>query len=221
MNKSIVCKNIKRIYPQELTISYDDLSFEFGRKYLLLGGSGCGKSTLLNMIAGVLAPSEGQIILKDGNEERVLSDMNRKKKDRFRIDSIGYIYQDYKLLDEMSVEDNLNILNLEGISTAGLDECLKSLGIYDKKHVKVKHLSGGQKQRVAIARAMVKKPEIILADEPTGNLNHEIGTDIIKKLTELSADRLLIVVSHDETLKEYFDEVIMVDRIAVSELYKG
>lgn len=174
---------------------------------MLLGASGCGKSTLLNMIAGILSPTSGTIKINGID----MTTEAQKKKDAFRIKNIGYIFQDFKLITEMTVSDNIDILRLEKVSTNNMDEILKTLGIYDKKHKKVKNLSGGEKQRVAIARAIVKAPEIILADEPTGNLNFEIGKDVIRELIEVSKGKTLIAVTHDERLGEYFDHIINVN----------
>ena len=154
--------SLSKHFKNETAIDYSDLVFETGKSYMLLGASGCGKSTLLNMIAGILSP-DGGVIEIDGVE---ISSKPQKEKDRFRINKIGYIFQDFKLISEMSVIDNINILRLEKVDTSAADEVLESLGILDKKHKKVKNLSGGEKQRVAIARAIVKKPDIILADEP-------------------------------------------------------
>ena len=108
----------------------------------------------------------------------------------------------------MSVIDNINILRLEGINTSNAECVLKSLDILDKKNKKVKNLSGGERQRVAIARAIVKSPEIILADEPTGNLNFAIGEAVIQQLTEIAKGKTLIAVTHDDRLCKYFDYVI-------------
>ena len=108
----------------------------------------------------------------------------------------------------MTVMDNINILRLENVDTSNAVQLLKNLGIEEKKNSKIKHLSGGQKQRVAIVRALVKKPDIILADEPTGNLNFAIGEQVIKELVEISQGKTLIAVTHDERLAKYFDEVI-------------
>jgi putative ABC transport system ATP-binding protein len=108
----------------------------------------------------------------------------------------------------MTISDNIGILKLEGIDVSGMDEMLKILGIYEKKNSKIKHLSGGQKQRVAIARALVKKPQIILADEPTGNLNFAIGEQVIKELVSVSTGKTLIAVTHDDRLSKYFDVVV-------------
>ena len=191
-------------FRNETEIRYGDLTFETGKSYMLLGASGCGKSTLLNMIAGILSPTEGTITI-DGKD---MTAAGQKEKDKFRIQKIGYIFQDFKLLEEMTVADNLEILRLEGVDLSAMDELLTSLGILEKKNAKVKHLSGGQKQRVAIARALVKKPEIILADEPTGNLNFAIGEQVIRELAEVAKGKTLIAVTHDDRLAKYFDVVI-------------
>ena len=193
-----------KAFQNETQITYRDMTFETGRSYMLLGASGCGKSTLLNMIAGVLSPTEGRILI-DGKDMTAAS---QKEKDRFRIERIGYIFQDFKLIDEMTVADNIGILRLEGVDISGLDEILEAMDILEKKNAKIKHLSGGQKQRVAIARALVKKPDIILADEPTGNLNYAIGEQVVRELVNVSEGKTLIAVTHDDRLSKYFDEVI-------------
>lgn len=200
----IEIKNLGKQFQNETEIEYHDMTFETGRPYMLLGASGCGKSTLLNMIAGVLSPTRGSVII-DGME---MSAAAQKVRDKFRIEKIGYIFQDFKLINDMTVVDNIGILRLEGIDISGMDDMLRALDIYEKKNAKIKHLSGGQKQRVAIARALVKQPDIILADEPTGNLNFAIGEQVIQKLLEVSKGKTLIAVSHDDRLAKYFDQVI-------------
>ncbi len=200
----IEIKNVSKQFQNETAIDYKDITFESGKSYMLLGASGCGKSTLLNMIAGILSPTSGSIIIDGVN----MQEKSQKEKDKFRIEKIGYIFQDFKLITEMTVMDNINILNLEGISTQGAPKILSELGILEKKNSKIKHLSGGQKQRVAIARALVKEPEIILADEPTGNLNFTIGEQVIKELCASAKGKTLIAVTHDERLGIYFDEII-------------
>ncbi len=195
---------LEKSFPNETRITYRDMTFETGRSYMLLGASGCGKSTLLNMIAGVLSPTEGRILI-DGKDMTAVS---QKEKDRFRIEKVGYIFQDFKLIDEMTAADNIGILRLEGVDISGLDELLETMGILEKKNVRIKHLSGGQKQRVAIVRALIKKPDIILADEPTGNLNFAIGEQVVRELVKVSEGKTLIAVTHDDRLSKYFDEVI-------------
>lgn len=209
---------LEKRFSNDTLIKYNDIAFEDGKSYILLGASGCGKTTLLNMIAGIITPSGGKIEI-DGRE---MSGLTAKEKDKFRIGHIGYIFQDFKLMEEMSVQDNIDILNIEKIDTSGSDLILDKLGILSKKKKKVKTLSGGEKQRVAIARALVKNPDIILADEPTGNLNYEIGVNVIKALLQCSAGKTLITVAHDTRLAQYFDFSIDVNGLSsVSDLKGG
>ncbi len=205
----ITVKGVVKRFQNETAIRYRDLVFEDGKSYMLLGASGCGKSTLLNMIAGILSPEEGSILIGDEN----MTEKSQKEKDKFRIERIGYIFQDFKLIPDMTVMDNIGILRLERVDVSGADEILSDLGMLDKKNKKVKHLSGGEKQRVAIARAIVKKPEIILADEPTGNLNFEIGEAVIRQLMEISRGKTLIAVTHDERLAKYFDYTVDMNEV--------
>ena len=200
----IECKQLSKTFQNETAIDYSDLTFEDGTSYILLGASGCGKTTLLNLIAGILTPDRGTVLI-DGLDMGTLS---QKEKDRFRIQKIGYIFQDFKLIPDMTVMDNIDILHLEGIDTSDADALLSRLGMKQKKNQKVRHLSGGERQRVAIVRALVKKPPIILADEPTGNLNFAIGEQVIRELAEASRGKTLIAVSHDDRLTPYFDHVI-------------
>lgn len=205
----IKVKNVSKHFANETAIDYSDITFEKGKSYMLLGASGCGKSTLLNMIAGILSPESGTIEIAGED----MTKKSQKEKDKFRIQKIGYIFQDFKLIPEMTVMDNIAILRLEKVDISDADNVLDSLGILEKKNKKVKHLSGGEKQRVAIARAIVKKPEIILADEPTGNLNFAIGEAVIKQLIEVSEGKTLIAVTHDERLGKYFDHIIDMNQV--------
>ena len=205
----IKVKNVSKHFANETAIDYSDIIFEKGKSYMLLGASGCGKSTLLNMIAGILSPESGTIEIAGED----MTKKSQKEKDKFRIQKIGYIFQDFKLIPEMTVMDNIAILRLEKVDISDADKVLNSLGILEKKNKKVKHLSGGEKQRVAIARAIVKKPEIILADEPTGNLNFAIGEAVIKQLIEVSEGKTLIAVTHDERLGKYFDHIIDMNQV--------
>ena len=205
----IEIKALEKQFQNETESAYSDMTFESGRSYMLLGASGCGKSTLLNMIAGIISPTKGSIVI-DGAD---MTASSQKVKDKFRIEKIGYIFQDFKLINDMTVADNIGILRLEGIDVSGMDDMLRSLDIYEKKNAKIKHLSGGQKQRVAIARALVKKPDIILADEPTGNLNFAIGEQVIRELTRVSQGKTLIAVTHDDRLAKYFGFVIDMNKM--------
>jgi len=205
-------ENLRKRFSDESDIHYSDLVFENGKSYVLLGASGCGKSTLLHMISGVLSPTEGSIYI----DERNMTAASQKEKDAFRIANIGYIFQDFKLIDEMTVQDNIDVLKLEKVDVSRSDELLKKMGILAMKKRPVNRLSGGERQRVAIARALVKQPSIILADEPTGNLNYAIGRKIVEALMEAGRGKTLICVTHDERLCELFDHVINMDDVVSS-----
>lgn len=205
----IETKNLRKHFTDESDLVYRDLTFEDGKSYVLLGASGCGKSTLLHMIAGVLTPTGGQILV-NGKD---MAAAPQREKDAFRIAKIGYIFQDFKLIDEMTVQDNIDVLKLEKVDVSRTDDLLSQLGILKLKKRQVARLSGGERQRVAIARALVKQPEIILADEPTGNLNYAIGRTITEALLEAGHGKTLICVTHDERLCELFDVVINMNEV--------
>jgi ABC-type antimicrobial peptide transport system, ATPase component len=200
---------VKR-YDEYTSISYDDLRFEDGQSYVMLGASGCGKSTYLNMLAGVISPTSGRVVI----DSRDMAKATQKEKDAFRVAHIGYIFQDFKLLEDMTVQDNIGILRLEGVDVSRTPEVLSDLGILSKRTRRVRKLSGGEKQRVAIARALVKQPDIILADEPTGNLNYLIGRSVMEELIRASRGRTLICVTHDDRLCDLFGRVIDMNLIA-------
>ena len=132
----IEIRNLGKQFQNETEIEYHDITFQTGKSYMLLGASGCGKSTLLNMIAGILSPTKGSILI-DGKD---MSAASQKIKDKFRIEKIGYIFQDFKLINDMTVADNIGILRLEGVDISGMDDMLRSLDIYQKKNAKIKHL---------------------------------------------------------------------------------
>ena len=213
----IYTENLRKHFTDESDITYRDLSFEDGKSYVLLGASGCGKSTLLHMISGVLSPTSGRIVING----KYMAAAPQKEKDSFRIAKIGYIFQDFKLIDEMTVQDNIDVLKLEKVDVSRTDELLERMGILKLKKRQVSRLSGGEKQRVAIARALVKQPEIILADEPTGNLNYAIGRKITEALLDAGRGKTLICVTHDERLCELFDEVIDMNEVTAPTVKGG
>ena len=213
----IAIEGLRKQFADGTAISYRDTVFEDGKTYVLLGASGCGKSTLLNMIAGVLSPSEGRVLI-DGRDMAAAS---QRERDAFRIANIGYVFQDFKLLEDMTVADNIDVLRLERIDTSGQDELLRHFGILGLKKRRARTLSGGEKQRVAVARALVKKPRIILADEPTGNLNFAVGRAIVDELLGAAKGNTLLCVTHDERLAPLFDEVLDMNGIASAEGGEG
>ena len=174
----------------------------------LLGKSGSGKSTLLNVCGGLDAPDSGEVVIK-GRSSR---DFTPADFDSYRNTFVGFVFQEYNILNEFSVEDNIALaLELQGKGRDGgrVREILEQVEMQDFARRKPNTLSGGQKQRVAIARALVKNPEIIMADEPTGALDSVTGRQVLETLKKLSAQKLVIVVSHDREFAEtYGDRII-------------
>lgn len=174
----------------------------------LLGKSGSGKSTLLNVCGGLDAPTSGEILVKG----RSSKDFTQSDFDSYRNTYVGFIFQEYNILNEFSVEDNISLaLELQGKpkDKNAVAKLLEQVDLEGLGKRKPNTLSGGQKQRIAIARALVKSPEIIMADEPTGALDSNTGKQVFETLKKLSQDKLIIVVSHDrEFAEQYGDRII-------------
>lgn len=174
----------------------------------LLGKSGSGKSTLLNVCGGLDSPTDGEIVVKG----RSSKNFTQSDFDSYRNTFIGFIFQEYNILDEFSVEDNIALaLELQGKpkDRQAIDALLNEVDLAGYAKRKPNTLSGGQKQRIAIARALVKNPQIIMADEPTGALDSTTGKQVFDTLKKLSKTKLVIVVSHDrEFAEQYGDRVI-------------
>lgn len=175
----------------------------------ILGKSGSGKSTLLNLLGGLDQPTSGEIIV----EGRSLKKYKAADYDDYRNQYIGFIFQEYNLLKDLNVRENIE-LALRISKDAGAEEkierALQAVGLNaDYKERKVDELLGGEKQRMAIARAVVKNSKLILADEPTGNLDSRTGAAIWEILKNLSKEQLVVVVSHDrESAQQYGDRII-------------
>lgn len=206
-------RNLKKIYKTKndvVTDALDGVSIQFPEKGLvfLLGKSGSGKSTLLNVCGGLDAPSEGEIIVKG----RSSKDFTQSDFDSYRNTFVGFVFQEYNILDEFSVEDNIALaLELQGKpkDKESINKLLKDVDLEGFAKRKPNTLSGGQKQRIAIARALIKSPEIIMADEPTGALDSATGKQVFETLKKLSRDKLIVVVSHDRDFaEEYGDRII-------------
>lgn len=188
----------------------DDVSLKFPERGMifLLGKSGSGKSTLLNVAGGLDDPSGGEIIVKG----RSSKSFTQGDFDSYRNTFIGFIFQEYNILNEFSVEDNIAIaLELQGKpkDREAITRLLEEVDLTGYAKRKPNTLSGGQKQRIAIARALIKSPEIIMADEPTGALDSATGKQVFDTLKKLSRDKLVIIVSHDRDFAEqYADRII-------------
>lgn len=177
----------------------------------LLGPSGCGKTTLLNSIGGLSKINKGSIYI-DG--ERITK-RSVNKIDKIRSLKIGYIFQNFNLLDDETVFDNVSlVLKINGLKDKEeikkrVNFCLESLGIYRYRNRYASMLSGGERQRVAIARAIVKDPEVIIADEPTGNLDSKNSIEVMNIIKSISRDRLVILVTHERELAKFYSDRII------------
>lgn len=186
-----------------------DFEIEKGEFVAVLGASGSGKSTFLNLLGGLDKATEGTVIV-DNNR---LNDLTSDQITEFRRKYIGFVFQDYNLIPVLSVYENIVLpIHLDGRTedVKYVEEIMELLGINNKKYCLPNQLSGGQQQRVAIARAMASKPAIILADEPTGNLDSESTTQVMELLKE-SAEKYqqtIIFITHNDRLTSYCDRVL-------------
>lgn len=197
-------------------IAVKDITMEVapGEIVLIMGPSGSGKTTLLSMLGGLLKPSSGRIII--GEDE--LTRLNERKLPGVRLRRIGFIFQDFNLLSALSCLDNVAIVaQLNGRSRREsrklARELLEQLGLGHRLGFLPEKLSGGEKQRVAIARALINRPDIILADEPTANLDSHHGHETMRLLRKIAKEerRSVIIVSHDQRIKDIADRVFWLE----------
>lgn len=215
-------QNLKKTYGEGKTkveaLKGINLSIERGQMIAIMGPSGCGKSTLLNLISGIDRPTGGDIIVEASN----ISKLNENSLALYRRRQLGIIYQFFNLIPNLSVENNIKLpilMDNRQVEAEYFKELVNSLGIEDKLKVFPDKLSGGQQQRVAIARSLIYKPSIVLADEPTGNLDKKNSKDIIElfRLSNLKYKQTIIIVTHDEEVALSADRIIkMEDGLLIS-----
>lgn len=179
---------------------------EKGEICVLLGPSGSGKSTLLNIIGGIDNADSGYIQI--GGEK--IEDMNEKSLTLYRREHLGYIFQMYNLIPNLNIKENVEVGAYLSSNPLDVDEILKVLGLYEHRHKLPNQLSGGQQQRTAIGRAIVKNPDILLCDEPTGALDYNTSKEILKLIEELNQKygSTVIMVTHNDAIKNMADRVI-------------
>ncbi|HKL47410.1 MAG TPA: ABC transporter ATP-binding protein, partial [Candidatus Izemoplasmatales bacterium] len=207
-------KNIKKdYYVGSNTVSaLKGVSIKFRRNEFvsILGPSGCGKTTLLNIIGGLDRYTNGDLLI----DKKSTKDYKDRDWDAYRNSIIGFVFQNYNLISHLSVLDNVEMaLSLSGVSSKErkkrATKVLVDVGLKDHLSKKPNQLSGGQQQRVAIARALVNNPKVLLADEPTGAIDSETSKQIMSLIQEISKDRLVIMVTHNEKIaKNYSDRII-------------
>ena len=210
----IKTKNLKKLYTTEEveTTALNNVNFEVneGEFVSIMGPSGCGKSTLLNLLGLLDNPTEGEYFFLD--EE--VSKYTERKRANLRKSNIGFVFQSFNLIDELTVFENVELpLLYQGVSSGDrktrVGEVLEQINIMHRKSHFPQQLSGGQQQRVAVARAVVGNPKLILADEPTGNLDSAHGEEVMKLLTGLNDNGTTVVmVTHSPAYAEYGNRLI-------------
>ncbi|MGL5978751.1 MAG: ABC transporter ATP-binding protein [Erysipelotrichaceae bacterium] len=221
-------KHLGKIYEGVVPfVALKDISFEIkeGEFVAIMGPSGSGKSTLLNVISTIDHPTNGEVIIQNQNPHK----MNDDDLTHFRRKRLGFIFQDYNLVHTLTVEENIMLpLTLEGVSKKEMQEKMQEvsvdIGIGHILKKRTFEISGGQAQRTAIARATIAKPSLLLADEPTGNLDSKASKDVMELFTKLNQDQksTILMVTHDATVASYCHRVLIIkDGRLHQELYSG
>lgn len=217
MSRNVIrIKDVKKVYQmgseQIQAVNGISLNIRQGEVCCLLGKSGSGKSTLLNLIAGLEKPSSGAIIFNKKHIER----MNEDQLADFRQKYVGFVFQSYNLLPTLTAMENVTLplifknVPLQERNERAL-EMLKAVGLEDRAHHKPQEMSGGQQQRVSIARAFINSPQVVFADEPTGNLDTRTTYEMMDLITGLAKEnnQTLVIVTHDLELSDYADRIVM------------
>lgn len=196
-----------------------DLEVERGEFCVLLGPSGSGKSTLLNIIGGIDGADEGSITI-DGER---LENMTEKKLSLYRRKHLGYIFQMYNLIPNLTVRENVEVGAYLSDRPLDVDELLHTLGIYEHQRKLPNQLSGGQQQRTAIGRAIVKNPDILLCDEPTGALDYNTSKEILKLIETVNQKygNTIIMVTHNDAIKDMADRVVRLRDCMIRKNYRN
>ena len=183
-----------------------DFTVAKGEICVLLGPSGSGKSTLLNIIGGIDSADSGYIMI---NGEKTV-DMDEKTLTQYRRKHLGYVFQMYNLIPNLNVKENVEVGAYLSDSPLDVDDILKTLGLYEQRHKLPNQLSGGQQQRTSIGRAIVKNPDILLCDEPTGALDYKTSKEILKLIEDVNQKygNTVIMVTHNDAIKNMADRVI-------------
>lgn len=183
-----------------------NIEIEKGEICVLLGPSGSGKSTLLNIIGGIDNADSGVISINGEKTE----DMNEKALTKYRRKHLGYIFQMYNLIPNLNIKENVEVGAYLSEDPLDVDDLLKTLGLYEHRHKLPNQLSGGQQQRTAIGRAIVKNPDILLCDEPTGALDYKTSKDILKLIEDVNKKygNTVIMVTHNDAIKNMADRVV-------------
>ena len=203
-------KGIKKAYGQGEShaevLKGIDIEIQKGEICVLLGPSGSGKSTLLNIIGGIDNADEGYISI---NGEKI-ADMNEKQLTLYRRKHLGYVFQMYNLIPNLNIKENVEVGAYLSDNPLDVDELLNTLGLYEHRHKLPNQLSGGQQQRTAIGRAIVKNPDILLCDEPTGALDYKTSKEILKLIEDVNHKygNTVLMVTHNGAIESMADRVV-------------
>ena len=210
------CEGVRKVYGsadnQVVALDHIDLSVQKGEFVAIVGASGSGKSTLLHLLGSVDKPTQGKILI-EGTD---ISTMNRTQAAIFRRRKVGFVYQFYNLIPTLTVKKNILmplLLDKRKPNREYFDQIVHSLGIEDKLEALPNQLSGGQQQRAAIARSLIYSPALLLADEPTGNLDRKNGEELIDllKLSNRNLDQTILLITHDEKIALEADRIITIE----------
>lgn len=210
------CEGVRKVYgsKENLVTALDgiDLSVEKGEFVAIIGASGSGKSTLLHILGSVDKPTSGKVLV-DGED---ISKLNPTKSAIFRRRKVGLVYQFYNLIPTLTVRKNILmplLLDKRKVNEEYFEQVVNQLGIVDKLEAMPSQLSGGQQQRVAIARALIYRPAILLADEPTGNLDQKNSKEIIEmlKISNRNLQQTIVLITHDEKIALEADRIITIE----------
>lgn len=210
------CENVRKVYGarnnQVVALDHINLSVQKGEFVAIVGASGSGKSTLLHILGSVDKPTDGKVLI-EGTD---ISTMNRTQAAIFRRRKVGLVYQFYNLIPTLTVRKNILmplLLDKRKPNKEYFEQIVHSLGIEDKLESLPSQLSGGQQQRVAIARSLIYRPALLLADEPTGNLDRKNGEEIIDllKLSNRNLEQTILLITHDEKIALEADRVITIE----------
>ena len=193
------------------------LDIKRGELCVLLGPSGSGKSTLLNIIGGIESADSGSIVI-DGS---AIESMNQKELSNYRRNHLGYVFQFYNLIPNLTARENIEVGAYLSKSPLDIDDLIETLGLTEHQHKLPNQLSGGQQQRVSIGRAIVKNPDLLLCDEPTGALDYNTSKEILSLISEVNKkyQSTIIIVTHNDAIKNMADTVITLRDGTVRESY--
>ena len=205
-------RDVSRVYRngdhEQYALNHVDLSLEEGQFVVVLGPSGAGKSTMLNLLGGLDNPTGGQILV-DGRD---ISTLKNDEMAEYRAETVGFVFQSYNLIPTLTVQENVALVKEISPRALSSHDMIAAVGLADHVHHFPSELSGGEQQRVSIARALAKNPKILLCDEPTGALDSETGSMVLKLLLSMAREmgKTIVIVTHNQQIAKMADTVVRV-----------